>query len=231
MKTNIVVCVLVAGVLIVAAGAGAYFLLPVMIREQTAGLRSQLQQTEERLQKVEAYLSSEEKEIKAGQLKSGSDANTIIKALNKQAARTDALEGKITGEMKRIGDETGKQRNRIEEGLKEQTETSKKISADAKALARMTAFDSLLNNVKGQILKARLEVGDKNITVARNELDLIDKQFDKALTLASDHEKVGIGELHEMLRKVKMDLDVNFSSAVNRLDLLWHELGKLQEKK
>lgn len=231
MKTNIIICVLVAGVLIVAAGAGAYFLLPVMIQEQTAGLRSQLQQTEERLQKVEAYIQSEEKEIKAGQLKIGSDANTIVKALNKQTARIDAMEGKITGEIKHIGDETGKQQTRIEEGLKEQIETSKKISAEAKALVRMTAFDSLLNNIKGQILKARMEVGDKNITVARNELDIIDKQFDKALIIASDDEKAGIGELHEMLRKVKADLDVNFSSAVNRLDLLWHELGKLQEKK
>jgi len=231
MRTNVIICALVAGVLIVAAGAGAYFLLPFMIQEQTAGLRSQLQQTEERLQKVEVYIKSEEKEIKAGQLKIGSDADTIVKALNKQAVRTNALEGKIAGEMKRISDETEKQRNRIEEGLKEQVETSKNISAEAKALVRMTAFDSLLNSIKGQILKARLEVSDKNITVARNELDLIDKHFDKALVIASDHEKAGIGELHEMLRKVKADLNVNFSSAVIRLDLLWHELGKLQEKK
>lgn len=230
MKTNIIIYLLITGLLIVAAGAGAYFLLPVMIREQTAGLSSRLQQTEEHLRKVEAYIASEEKESKAGQLKIGSDANTIVKALNSQAARVNALEGKITGEIKRIGDETGKQKDRIDEGLKEQAETSKRIIRDAKTLARRTAYDSLLHNIKEQILKARLELSLRNIHVVRNDLDLIGKQFDKASAIASENEKLGLGELKEMIGKIRTDLDVNLSSASSRLDLLWYELGNLQEK-
>lgn len=231
MKTNIIVSFLVAGILIVGAGAGAYFLLPALIQEKTAALNSQLKKTEERLQKLEAYIASEEKANSEGQLKIGADPKMMIKALNRQNARIDALESKISKGMKSIDEGLVKQRNRIDEGLKEQAESSRVVSAEAKAFIRTTTFNSLLNNIKGQILKARLALSDKNISAVRNELDLVDNQFDKARGLASDQQKADIEKLHEMLGNVKTDLDINLASAANRLDLLWHELGKLSERK
>ena len=54
------------------------------------------------------------------------------------------------------------------------------------------------------------------------------KTFSKPLTSAQ--EKTTLKELHQMLQKVRADLDTNLASAANRLDLLWHELEKVPEQ-
>ncbi len=229
MKTNIFVSLLVTAVLIAIAGIGAYFILPGLIRENTSDLNLQMKQANERLQKIEGYIAVSEQASKEGQLKIGADAQTIVNMMNQQISRIDALSVKTKGDIKRIDDEMTGQKNRIEKGLKQQEETAKKIDDATKSLVQTTQFRGILANIKRQILKVRLEISDKNIGNAKNELNLIDARFDKASALASAQEKTTLKELHQMLRKIRADLDTNLASAANRLDLLWHELEKLPE--
>ncbi|OPY08842.1 MAG: hypothetical protein A4E68_00965 [Syntrophaceae bacterium PtaB.Bin095] len=230
MKTNIFVSALVTAVLIAIAGIGAYFILPRLIQENTSDLNLQIKQANERLQKIEGSIAVSEQASKEGQLKIGADAQTIVNMVNRQISRIDALSVQTKGDIKRIDDEMTRQKNRIEKGLKEQEETAKKIDDATKSLAQTAQFRGLLANIKRQILKVRLEISDKNIGNAKNELNLIDARFGQASALTSAQEKTTLKELHQMLQKVRADLDTNLASAANRLDLLWHELEKVPEQ-
>ena len=230
MKTNIVVSILVAALLIAAAGSGAYFLLPEIIRDNTADLALQMKQANDRLQKLESYAASAEQASKEGQLKIGADAQTIVNTVNRQISRVDALDAKEREEIRRIEEGMVQLKNKIDQGLKNQDEASKKIDAATKSLAQNARFRGILANIKRQILKARVEISDGNLGNAKNELNLIDAQFDRASALATAPEKNALRESQEMLQKVKADLDTNLASAANRLDLLWHELEKLPEQ-
>ena len=230
MKTNIFVSVLVSAVVIAIAGIGAYFILPRLIQENTSDLNLQIKQANERLQQIEGYIAVLEQASKEGQLKIGADAQTIVNMVNQQISRVDALSAKSREDIKRIGEEMAKQSSRIEQGFKEQKETARKIDEATKSLVQTAQFRGFLANIKRHILKARLEISDKNIGNAKNELSLIDAQFDKASVLASDQQRTTLKELHQMLQKVRADLDTNLASAGNRLDLLWHELEKLPEQ-
>ena len=40
-------------------------------------------------------------------------------------------------------------------------------------------------------------------------------------------QKKAIEELQGTLKKAKDEMDINLPAAINRVDLLWHEMGKL----
>jgi len=48
--------------------------------------------------------------------------------------------------------------------------------------------------------------------------------------LISDENKKVIEELQGILKKARAELDTDLPATINRIDLLWHEMGKLLKK-
>ena len=88
-------------------------------------------------------------------------------------------------------------------------------------------LDAAMANIRSHILKARADLQYKNIGTAKNELEHISDTFDKVKTTASDENKKVIEELQGILKKAQAALDNDLPAAVNRIDLLWHEMGTL----
>lgn len=130
-----------------------------------------------------------------------------------------------------IVDETiKKQKSATEETMKKQAEAIDKINKDTKAVTQKIMFDAAIANIRGHILKARGDLLYKNIGTAKNELDLISEGFEKAKTSATDENKKVIEELQGILKKARAELDTDLPAAINRIDLLWYEMGKLLKK-
>jgi hypothetical protein len=88
-------------------------------------------------------------------------------------------------------------------------------------------FDAIMASIRGHILKVRVDLVTQNIGTAKNEFELIHEVFDKAKASASEENKKAIEEFQSSLRKAKTEIDADLPSAINRIDLVWYELGKL----
>lgn len=115
----------------------------------------------------------------------------------------------------------------MEEKLKNQSKTIDKSNKDYQSKIQKMMFDAAMVNVRGHLLKVQVELKSRNIGTAKNEIDLINKRFERAKTSASDEQRKAIDELRAGLKKAKEEMDTNLAAAINRNDLLWHEMGKL----
>lgn len=79
-------------------------------------------------------------------------------------------------------------------------------------------------------MKVQIELKSKNIGTAKAEIDLINEIFEKTKPSSSEDQKKAIEELQGALKKAKDEMDINLPAAINRVDLLWHEMGKLIRK-
>jgi uncharacterized protein YoxC len=236
MKTLLVILLLVA----VMTGAG-YFGLPILIEKETAGLRADVQDLKQRLQKME-------EEAKVAPLKPDADVQKVIKTVNAIYHKVSSLENSFNKGMSQMDEaikrqskaieETAKkqaealekQKAATEEAFKKQAEIIEKINKETQAKIQKIMFDATMATIRGHILKARVELVAKNVGNARAELDLINELFKEAKTSASDKDKVGIDELQASLKKARAEIDTDLPSALNRIDLLWHEMSKLLRK-
>ena len=87
VRTTVVVILLIA----LCAGAG-YYVLPIVIQKETEGLRSELQNVQQRLGRVEAFVKGEEEARKVARLKPDADVRQIIETVNAISLRLASLE-------------------------------------------------------------------------------------------------------------------------------------------
>lgn len=215
MKTVLIVLFLFIAVI----GAG-YFGLPVLINKETAGLRSEVQDVKQRLQKVEEF-------TQVAPLQPDADFPKVVKTLNALYARVAKLEDSFKKDISATNESLKNQKLNTEETEKKLSETIDKMNKDVNARMQKIMFDARMANIRGHVLKARVEIVSKNVGTAKNELYLINEAFEGAKTLASDDNKKVIEELQATLKKAKAEIDNDLPSALNRIDLLWHEMGKL----
>ncbi|MBU1570008.1 MAG: hypothetical protein KKE00_05735 [Proteobacteria bacterium] len=218
MKTILVVIVLVA----IALGAG-YFGLPVLIEKENAVLKADVQDLKQKMQKIE-------EESKIAPLQQDSDIQKVIKTVNAMYPKVVTLEDSFKKSASSIDETINKQKAMIEEALKKQAETIEKFNKEAEAKILKSMFNALMANIRGHVLKVKVELVAKNIGSAKNELSLIDEAFEKAKTAASEESKKVLEELQGILKKAKEDIDIDLPAASNRIDLLWHEMSKLLRK-
>jgi hypothetical protein len=225
MKTVLVVILSIA----VVIGIG-FFSLPILIDKETRGLRSEVQALEQRLQKIEEFIKSKEAASKAAQLPPDANVQKIIKTVNTVSFRVTALEDSFKKSISATEEVIKKQKATTEEALKKQTEAVDKISKDVGTKIQRCMFNALMASIRGHVLKVKVELVSKNIGTAKNELELISEAFEKAKASATDEDKKVIEELQGLLKKARAEIDTDLPSATNRVDLLWHELGKLLRK-
>lgn len=218
MKTFIIVLVLI----LIFAGFG-YFGLPILIQKKTSGLMTDIQDIKQRLQQME-------EESKAAPLPPDADVQKVIKTVNAIYAKTLSLEDSFKKSISAIDENMKKQNTKNEEALKKQGEAIANIDNETKAKIQGIMFDATMANIRGHILKARVELVAKNLGSAKADLDLINELFSKAATVASEENKKSIRELQTSLQKARTEIDTDLPSALNKIDLIWYEMSRLLRK-
>jgi hypothetical protein len=218
MKAVLVVIILIA----VGLGAG-YFGIPVLIERQTAPLKAQVEDLKNEIQKMEA-------ESKIAPLQPTADVQKIIKVVNSLSLKMTALEDSFKKNMSATDDTVKKQRAATEEALKRQSEAAGKADKETEAKIRMNTFYALMSTVRGNVLKAKVDLAARNIGTAKNDLEPISGTLEKARPLSTDENGKAIDELQGILKKARADIDTDLPSAINRIDLLWNEVGKILRK-
>jgi hypothetical protein len=233
--------IIISIVLIVALSGIGYFVIPVLIEKDTAELRSDVKDLKQRIQKIE-------EESKAAPLEAGADVQKIVKTVNALHSKVNAAESsfkkdllatneEIKNHLKAIGESLNahteaikKQKAAAEEALKKEAESIDKLNKEFQAQIQTLKFDAAMANIRGHVLKAKLDLDSKNIGTAKNELNVIEQEFGKVKTSASDEKKKIIGELQSTLKKANTEIDTDLPAAINRIELLWHEMSILLKK-
>jgi len=215
MKTILIVIIL-----IVVGTAIGYFGIPILIDKENAALKSDVSDLKQRLQKLED-------ESKAAPLKSDAGIHNVIRTVNALHARMESLEKSMGETAAKTDRSIEDQKSALDNATKKLTDEISTIDKDTKTLIQKITFDAAMANIRGHILKARADLQYKNIGTAKTELEHIAEAFENVKTTSSDENKKVIEELQVILKKTQSELDNNLPAAVNRIDLLWHEMGKL----
>jgi hypothetical protein len=208
--------------LIAALALLGYFGLPFLIEKQTASLRSDVLSLRQKVQKME--------EESRAPLPPDADAGKIIKAVNALSHKTASLEDSFNKNMSAANETLKKQKTATEEALKEQAESIDNNKKDILAQLQKIRFADAIEDIRGRILKVKLDIVSRNIGTAKNEMGLIDETLGSMKASASDEDKKTIEDFQKILKKARTEIDVDLPSATSRIDLLWHETGKTVRK-
>jgi len=225
MKTILIVLLLVSFL----AGAG-YYGLPIMLQNETSGLKSDVNDLKQKLQKVEEFIKNEEEARKAGQLQPDADAQKIIRSVNALSSRAAALESSLAKGRASADEAIRTQKAATEEALKRQSEALEKLNKETQTKLQKIVFEAALADIRGHIAKARTDLLSKNNATAKTELEQIGAIFETLKTSVSNENRKIIEELDTTLKKARSEIDTDLSSAISRVDLLWHEMSKLLRK-
>jgi len=218
MKTVLIIIL----VLVLSFGAG-YFVLPLLLQKETAGLKSEIQDVKQRLERIE-------KSMEIAPLHPDADFQKVIQTVNALHMKVVSLEDSFKKSAAAL-DETMKNQNAAhEEALRKQAETIEKITKETQSKIQEIMFDSTMALIRGHILKARVEISSKNVGTARSELDLINDLLTEAKSSASGKNKEVIEELRGSLKKARTEIDIDLPAALNKIDLLWYEMSRLLRK-
>jgi dGTP triphosphohydrolase len=208
--------------LIAALGLLGYFGLPFLMEKETAGLKADVLSLRQKVQKME--------EESRAPLPPSADAGKIIKAVNAISHKVSSLEESFDKNMFSTHDSLKKQRVESEEALKKQAESIDNNKKEILGQLQKIRFAGAIEDIKGRILKVKLDLVSKNIGTAKNEMALIDETLGSMKASASDEDKKAIEDFQKILKKAMTEIDVDLPSATGRIDLLWHEMGKAMRK-
>jgi len=218
MKTVLVILLLV----VVCIGAG-YFGLPFLIEKGTVGLKADIQDLKQRLQKMEEF-------TKIAPLQPDANFPKVVQTVNALHAKVVSLEDTFKRNSSAIDETIKKQTAANEEAFRKQAETIDKMAKETQSKIQEIMFDATMASIRGHILKARVEIVAKNVGTARSELDLINELLNEAKSSASSKNKEIIEELQGSLKKARAEIDTDLPAALNKIDLLWYEMSRLLRK-
>ncbi len=222
----------VIGIILVALvlGGAAYFALPFLIEKETLGLRTELADLKQRIQKTEAFMEQEEKAGKEAQVKADAGLPQVIKTLNTLSNKVVSLEDRLKTESVKNEEWVSKQKALLDDSLKKQNELWEKTNKDQQAKIQRMSLEILIGRIKEQILKFKGEVTNKNLGLAKNELETLLNTTEQLKGSVSQEKADTLAGFQELIKKAKADADSDLPAAVNRIDLLWHEINKLLKK-
>ncbi len=200
-------------------GGAGYFGAPLLVDRQVAPLRQDLAALDGRLLKLEEFVRQEEAARTESSLPAGADVSRITSAVNGLFGRIAQLEASVQ-----------QQKTAADEQVRKSAEAVQKDSADMKQQLKRLSFQTSIATIRGHLLKVRSDLLYKNVGTARTELDLVADALARAKDAVADPEKPAVQELQNLLKKLREDIDGDMAAAITKLDLLWHELGKLMKK-
>jgi hypothetical protein len=219
-------------ILIIAMGlvTAGYFGGPILIENYIAGLRSETNEIKQRLLKIEEFVKKEEEAKKAAFLPSDADAQRIIKSVNAISSKVVPMEENLKKALSRV-EETVKNEGTVQqEALNRQSNAVDKTLKEINSRIQLIILETTMASVKGHILKVQAELRVLNLGAAKTEVDLIDEFFEKTKTLSNEQEKKTIGEFQGALKKAKEEINTDLPAAINRIDLLWHDISRWTQK-
>lgn len=212
--------VIVAVIAVIVLAVVGILGLPVLMDKHIAGLRQDVQDVKQRLQKIEDA-------SKVAPLALDADAQKIIKTVNALALQVDTNENSRKKDISIQNETIQKQKAATDEALKKQMETIEKNHTDMQSQLHISRFNAAVEDIRQHMLKARMEVIAKNLGNARTEIDYIDDLFTTVYMSAKDEQKQIIDELRASLKKAKTEIDTDLPSFINRMNAVWHETGRL----
>jgi hypothetical protein len=218
MKTAVIF--ILASLVLIAAG---YFGVSFLIDKHTVEIRKEVQDLKQGLRKMED-------EAKAAPLQPDADARQIIKTVNAVSLKLNALENSFRKDISSAEESIKKGNALTEDALKKQAELIKKNQKETQSGIQLIKFDSAAADIREHILKARIEIIAKNIGNAKTELDLIDELFSAVIAFSPEENKKIMSDLQTSVKKAKSEIDADVPSAVNRINILWHEMSRLLRK-
>jgi hypothetical protein len=210
--------------------AFGYFGLPILVSKETVQLRSDIQVLQQKVQKIEEFIRGEEDARNSTQLTPDSDLQKVIRTVNAFASRVAVLEDIRKKDLSDIEKKLDELQETQRTALGEQTERINSMKQETKNSAQKIEFDTAMANIRVHILKARGDLLYKNIGTAKAEFVLISEALEKIKNSASEENRKMIEEFQRILISAKNEVDSDLPSATNKIDLLWHEMGKLLKK-
>jgi len=204
---------LIIAVLLAGLGVGGFYFY-----QQTTDLKSNILDLRQKLDRVEAFVKSEEDIRKMTQLPADANLPKVITSLNSTNAK-----------LASIDDSFKKEASRLDGDVKKQAQAIDKLNKDTVAMTQKNTFDTLMAVIRGHILKIKLELSNKNVGVVKSELDLVNELLTKASAIATPEHKKAIEEIQAALQKAKAEADTNLPAASSRVDILWYDLVKIQK--
>ena len=231
-----VITVLLCLVLVVTG----YFAVAVMVRSEAGAIKTEIQDLKKRVESLEAFVKQEKEAREMAELPSDADLAGVIKSINSFSRRLAGLEEDMKKgfatrdenfkkEKKDIEESLTKQRTDFEKELKEQKDTLDKLSRHIVSENQRLTYKAAVTNAMTHILKAKTDLNVKNMGKAKEELALVEPWLVKAKDLAPEDRKKSIDEALSILGQARADIDMRLPSALDRIDLLWHELSSLLE--
>jgi hypothetical protein len=208
--------------LIAVLGLLGYFGLPFLIDKKTESLRADVVSLKQRVQKMEEEARTP--------LPPNADAGRIIKAVNDLSHKLASLEESFKKETSGANEALNKQKTTTDEALKKQAELIDNNKKEILDQLQKIRFAGAVEDVRGRVLKVKLDLVSRNIGTAKNEMALIDETLGSMKASASDENKKTIEDFQKILKKARAEIDVDLPSATSRIDLLWHEMGKITRK-
>jgi len=207
-----------------------YFGLPILVDKETVQLRSDIQELKQKVQKIEEFIQGEEDARKSTQLTPDADLQKVIRTVNAFASRVAVLEDTWKKDVSDIGNTLDEQQKMQETALNKQTERIDSIHQGTKSSVQKIQFDAAMANIRVHILKAREDLLYKNIGTAKAEFILISDALEKIKNSAGEENKNMIGEWQGILMSARNEVDSDLPAAMNKIELLWHEMGKLLKR-
>lgn len=219
--------VIIGVVLVVGLGAAGYFAVPFLIEQKTGGLRAEVKDLRQRLENAEVFIRGEEDARKNVRIESSADAATITRAVNALASKVTKLESSVRTDLSAADAAVKEQKSANAAALKKQTETLEKESGEVRAQLREAIIKTRMSEVRGRLLKVKTDLLAKNIGTADAEIGVLVETMEKMKkdVLPETIKKLDI--VLASLRKARGEMTTDLPSVMKRVDLLWHEIGKI----
>jgi len=222
MKTVIIGLVLVVGL-----GAAGYFAVPFLIEQKTEELRAEVKDLKQRLESAEVFIKGEQEARKNLRIEPGADAATITRAVNALASKVTKLESSVRADLSAADAVVKEQKSDTAAALKKQAEALEKESVAVRTQIREAIFKTRMSEVRGRLLKVKTDLLAKNIGTADAEVGVLVESLEKMKESMLPEAKKSLDAAQASLRKARGEMTTDLPSAMKRVDLLWHEIGKI----
>ncbi|HBA72882.1 MAG TPA: hypothetical protein DCZ63_12050 [Geobacter sp.] len=222
MKTVIIGLVLVVGL-----GAAGYFAVPFLIEQKTEELRAEVKDLKQRLESAEVFIKGEQEARKNLRIEPGADAATITRAVNALASKVTKLESSVRADLSAADAVVKEQKSDTAAALKKQAEALEKESVAVRTQLREAIFKTRMSEVRGRLLKVKTDLLAKNIGTADAEVGVLVESLEKMKESMLPEAKKSLDAAQASLRKARGEMTTDLPSAMKRVDLLWHEIGKI----
>lgn len=220
--------VVIGLVLVIGLGVAGYFALPVLIERQIEGLRAEVGDLKQRLAQVEGFVKGEEEARKTVRIEPGADTAAVIKGVNALSARMISQERTFRGEISKVDMAIKEQKSETATALRKLAEALGKESAEIRTQLREVTYKAVMAQIRGHLLKIKTDLLAKNIGTADAEMELTVGLLEKAKNAVSPEAIKSLEAAQATLRKARGEMDTDLPAAMKRVDLLWHELGKVK---